>query len=1702
MEVYVKETLHVLDYDNNIKDTIFISDDHRTAGYAYNINITEANTGYSDLTFDMPNTIIDENGNQLKNPKLALLTPLVKLRYNRTVYYMGEKEITVREPIGYGDKVEYQDVTYSNTYPNNIIEDYVMDYIVQPVDKKRDSLTIVTSFTAMDYPRFSLSKKRVGLSISEDTLTKEEWSLYKNEPMSIPGKIKYISWNPDLEKSARGSDEHSPSIWDEENKIYTWNPKTAKEYPLSREHILKFMEDKEVAKQWEYGLLATAFWWKIEDTARFEGVHYKKDSYLIFKLYDFLQMVDADEVDQQLQLGRYSWEWTQLYKVDSYLTPNRADNYLHHILEGTNWSVKQRINSEGKLEDDVDIVQVEIPTPAGSTEATVLADSTCNISVNGSNCYNAITSVCQGLQLYPIFDCINREVSLKAFAGKNYGLTYHLGRNIANDSIKKDGEKIITKLYVTGGKDYQGDQSINIGTATRAYTQLFEGFYKTIDELPVFAYDSTGNAIQEVKGKWAIVDNQLTEQYWSSGSNRKIYQFIKDNNNWIEVLPNEDEEYVVDGYTIDIETGLTTPWNPNDEAYIFARSPYGTNYILNFKWMYDNKWITKYEILELYQLQEQLHHLNYDFMDKYTKDRVLTQQEYNAAINDSDIHQDGYISTLHTMANQYYYDDTKASLGKFHAFHRAPAGTYTGADDKHYVKLCHCNGIKNGQWCGYTAPQNFTTCPSCSGTDISEHEIYIPVYEDFSEEVNYTGVSIYPFVPGKEDSAEYNPHITGSFQRLVETLDQNNDIWTREDYEKAISIIEPIDIETADGDGTFDNREYVIYGPDNEKVYVKSVSGKIETWNENINTYITNYGLLLVDYKKIDECNKKIEELQYLYDQWADNVDDINYQIQEKFGDYIIEGNYTNNEQPYDNLLFREGLEASDKFAIPEVTYNLDVIDSSGLIEYREPWVFKHLCQSCGYITNHHIELCPKCNTEMQHYDKDVYNDLVYSLHSVGQIMPKAGDYVTIYDEPMGMYGVPGLITEITRVLDHPVENEIQIDTSYTDDEELVGNIITATNTVLNNSDIYARTAVLKADGTIDATSLQESLDNASANVSIIGTEGNMILNGSGLKLTDPSNPNRAMKYTGKGVYSTTTLQADGSVGVWQEVLTPDGINANAINAGTIDTRNVNISSGLYSKITLDQNGLAIKSDTKKGYTIGAITDLENMSSWGSDNNLKLFVGVDKNNEALAYVDGYLIAKEGSNIAGWITDKNSLYHKSGDTKDLWLSPNGINGTVNGEANTYTLYANGNFGVATNGILYAKDAVIQGDITSDNVNITGGSLTIGSNFSVGNDGTLTAKAGKIAGYTMSGNQLIGVNVGLSGKSGEGWAFWAGSNTAGSAPFRVGHSGELIATNATITGSITATSGSFSGTITTTNLTASGTVTINDAQIKTATLTSCKISAGQITSGTFDSARIPNLDASKITSGTIDASRISSGTFTSTSGSYTGQLTAGGLKAANGNDSIFISGNIISIKNSSGTVTGIGPGYMTNTTGSLRIRNQFDYNGNDTDGSIYIASGKSITLRANDGYVYAGSVKYDTNNARIAVDSAGPSSRILKTDITDFTSEQYSSALELLDEIKLYNYHYKYRIHDKVDQFGFMIDDLLDNSKADRFFHFKDETAGITPTGGLDYAVIDEGRTDLELIDFKRYDEETLIKYLLVCCKALQMEIKALKKEESV
>ena len=96
-----------------------------------------------------------------------------------------------------------------------------------------------------------------------------------------------------------------------------------------------------------------------------------------------------------------------------------------------------------------------------------------------------------------------------------------------------------------------------------------------------------------------------------------------------------------------------------------------------------------------------------------------------------------------------------------------------------------------------------------------------------------------------------------------------------------------------------------------------------------------------------------------------------------------------------------------------------------------------------------------------------------------------------------------------------------------------------------------------------------------------------------------------------------------------------------------------------------------------------------------------------------------------------------------------------------------------------------------NLTVDNITITSNNFKVDKNGNIvcSNatiSGKITAESGKIANYTISGGKLIGENVGLSGKDGEGWAFWSGSNDATHAPFRVGHDGSFRATNAEITG----------------------------------------------------------------------------------------------------------------------------------------------------------------------------------------------------------------------------------------------------------------------------------------------------------------------------
>lgn len=341
---------------------------------------------------------------------------------------------------------------------------------------------------------------------------------------------------------------------------------------------------------------------------------------------------------------------------------------------------------------------------------------------------------------------------------------------------------------------------------------------------------------------------------------------------------------------------------------------------------------------------------------------------------------------------------------------------------------------------------------------------------------------------------------------------------------------------------------------------------------------------------------------------------------------------------------------------------------------------------------------------------------------------------------------------------------------------------------------------------------------------------------------------------------------------------------------------------------------------------------------------------------------------------------------------------------------------------------------------------------------------------------------------------------------------------ITTNQIKSGAITADKVS-SDIITTNNFSAQN---INADKITTGTLSTARLNTDVITTSNFSAQSI---SANQITSGSLSANRVSGGTLTGSnidvySGtgflrymtsqsihpfvsalnmaygtgngvSFRSSTTRGNLGSALGHLSVGDAQLLLEAYSGSGRNM-----YVAGPSISIVTNSGARNNTNDYQGSIYMYASANVNLNARNGHVFAGSGT-SGQNTRVAVDSSGPSSRNLKENITDF--EDYDSALRLLKNMKIYNYNYKYKLSDKKEQYGFIIDDLLDDKDAQKFLYFKDDKAIPNEQGYFDYLKAEEDPENKNIINFKRYDEEMLVKYLLITNKALLKKIEELEEK---
>jgi hypothetical protein len=218
--------------------------------------------------------------------------------------------------------------------------------------------------------------------------------------------------------------------------------------------------------------------------------------------------------------------------------------------------------------------------------------------------------------------------------------------------------------------------------------------------------------------------------------------------------------------------------------------------------------------------------------------------------------------------------------------------------------------------------------------------------------------------------------------------------------------------------------------------------------------------------------------------------------------------------------------------------------------------------------------------------------------------------------------------------------------------------------------------------------------------------------------------------------------------------------------------------------IWVDEYGLWARSVTGNeilGVYGGDPRRVETYKSWGGinmgDNDVLIgraaggYIHWDDSAMTMA-VYGMITATTGA-IGGWTLGTTSLIAGSG-ANTVGLDSGGTNPAIHAGGSTP---GTAPFRVMPSGAVTALNATIQGTITAQNGAIGGWTL-----------GTTSLIAG-------SGANTVGLDSG-----GTNPAFYAGSATPGSAPFRVMPSGAVTATNATITGAITAKSGSITGPLT--------------------------------------------------------------------------------------------------------------------------------------------------------------------------------------------------------------------------------------------------------------------------------------------------------------
>lgn len=295
------------------------------------------------------------------------------------------------------------------------------------------------------------------------------------------------------------------------------------------------------------------------------------------------------------------------------------------------------------------------------------------------------------------------------------------------------------------------------------------------------------------------------------------------------------------------------------------------------------------------------------------------------------------------------------------------------------------------------------------------------------------------------------------------------------------------------------------------------------------------------EFKELTEISTKVEELLKEYNNYiAQKNKKLNW-FEKKYRRFILEGTWSGNDYIDPDVYYLDATRAMSTSCMPKVSYSMNVIDLS---KVANPY-----------------------NPEDTEWGMDFTFDV--------------GDTTYIRDvELFGNIEQKSMIADIVSYVDVNKPDDITLTNFETRFEELFQSIAAAVTTIQLNENIYSRAENFTPEGTIDVSILQKSF-NENKNLVISSSNNKVTQDQFGITIKTDDNSGELLRAIASGIFISKDNGKTFTAG-----LTANGMNANLITTGQLDTSKVVIRSGETPQYVLDTLGLtaySVNAETRQG---------------------------------------------------------------------------------------------------------------------------------------------------------------------------------------------------------------------------------------------------------------------------------------------------------------------------------------------------------------------------------------------------------------------------------------------------------------------------------------------------------------------------------------